>query len=108
MSNHCIFIIGPQYVELWPNKPNIQTNGREVRTTTIREWKEDSTSKTRKCCFVIDAARLWNQLTPDMKDSETLNQAKTATRIIANYFLLAFGDYIAPKIIIKKSSLSDK
>ena len=32
-------------IVLWQNEPNRQTNDREVRTTTIREWKEDSISK---------------------------------------------------------------
>ena len=53
-------------IELWPNEPNRHTNGRAARTTTIREWKEDSKSKAGDCCFVIDAARIWNQMTPDV------------------------------------------
>ena len=47
-------------IEVWPNEPNRQTNGREIRAASIREWKEDSTSKAGKTSFIIDAARLWN------------------------------------------------
>ena len=37
-------------IKLWPNEPNRSTNGREVRSTSIREWKEDSTTKIGKTC----------------------------------------------------------
>ena len=67
-------------IELWPNEPNRQTNGREIRAASIREWKEDSTSKAGKTSFIIDAARLWNQLSPDIKVKKTLNQAKSAIK----------------------------
>ena len=67
-------------IVLWQNEPNRQTNDREVRTTTIREWKEDSISKIGNCCFVIDAARLWNQLPSNIKVSTTINQAKNLTK----------------------------
>ena len=54
-------------------------NGRETRPTTVREWKEDSTTKSGNCCFAIDAARIWNQITPDIKAAPTLLQAKKVT-----------------------------
>ena len=46
----------------------------------IRVWKEDSSNKTGKCCFVIDAARIWNQLPTEIKLPKTINQAKTMTK----------------------------
>ena len=67
-------------IKLWPNEPNRSTNGREVRSTSIREWKEDSTTKIGKTCFVIDTARLWNQSPAEIKMASTLNQAKTAIK----------------------------
>ena len=68
-------------VELWPNEPNGQITGREVRNTTTREWKENTTHKIAKCSFVIDAARIWNQLSPEIKSTNTINKAKKLTKI---------------------------
>ena len=67
-------------VELWPNEPNRQITGREVRSTTTREWKEDTTYKIAKCSFVIDAARIWNQLPSEIKLSNTISKAKSMTK----------------------------
>ena len=71
----------PNYpIELWPNEPNRESTDREVRNTTIRQWKEDAKSKAGSCSFVIDAARIWNQLSPMIQNSMILNQAKTAVK----------------------------
>ena len=63
-------------------------NGRETRPTTVREWKEDSTTKSGNCCFAIDAARIWNQITPDIKAAPTLLQAKKSPINIVNSYQL--------------------
>ena len=80
-------------IKLWPNEPNRSTNGREVRGTSIRELKEDSSTKIGKTCFVIDTARLWNQSPAEIKMANTLNQAKTAIKNIANHYPLIIAIY---------------
>ena len=67
-------------IALIPNEPNRQTNGREVRSTTMRDWKEDANSKAGKSCFTYDTARLWNQCPSEIKTSATINQAKSAIK----------------------------
>ena len=61
-------------------------NGRETSPTTVREWKEDSKTKSGNCCFVIYAARIWNQITPDIKAAPTLYQAKKVTKKYFYYY----------------------
>ena len=59
----------------------MQTFGREVRASTIRNWKEDSTTKTGRSNFIIDTARLWNQVPPNIKSTKSLSQAKSAIKL---------------------------
>ena len=69
-------------IELWPNEPKRQNNVRETRPTTVREWKEDSKTRSGNCCFVIDAARIWNQITPEIKAAPNVYHAK---KVIKKY-----------------------
>ena len=46
----------------------------------MREWKEDSTTKCGKTSFIIDSARLWNQISANIKSAKILNQAKSAIK----------------------------
>ena len=51
-----------------------------LQSINRHDRKEDSCNKTGKCCFVIDAARIWNQLPTEIKLPKTINQAKTMTK----------------------------
>ena len=73
METWKIHNVGNYPIELWPNEQNRQSNVREVSTTSIRVWKEDSSKKTGKFCFVIDAARIWKQLPTEIKVPKTIN-----------------------------------
>ena len=67
-------------ITLWPNEPQRQTTGMTVRSTSIRDWKEDSSTKTGKSSFIIDTTRLWNQAPTNIKSANSLNQAKKAIK----------------------------
>ena len=67
-------------ITFWPNEPMRQTTGMTVRATSIRDWKEDCSTKTGRSSFIIDAARLWNQIPTNIKTAISLNQAKKAIK----------------------------
>ena len=64
-------------IKLNENHPMRETGGREVRSTTTRQWKDHAKYKHSSESFCIDTAKLWNKADNDIKNAETLSKAKT-------------------------------
>ena len=62
------------------NNPERINIGREIRTTSIKEWKDDCKTKAASESVSRDTARLWNNAPTVIKEARTLNQAKTETK----------------------------
>ena len=63
-------------VQLENNQLKRQTNGREVRITTIKHWKDDTRIATAKESFIRDAAKLWNKAPITVLYAKSVNLAK--------------------------------
>ena len=53
-----------------------QANGRKVRTTTIKLWKEDTRVNIAKESFLRDAAKLWKDAPATVTNAKSLYVAK--------------------------------
>ena len=58
------------------NNPNREENDRSVRQTTTKQWKDSAKTKAASESLSIDAARLWNNATVEIKNAPTLRGAK--------------------------------
>ena len=63
-------------IKLENNQLLRNTNGREVRASTVRVWKDDSKCAVAKESFVRDAAKLWNNAPMPIKNEITRYSAK--------------------------------
>ena len=71
-------------VQLENNQLKRQTNGREVRITTIKHWKDDTRIATAKESFIRDAAKLWNKAPIAVKAATTIFSAKKEIKKFAS------------------------
>ena len=55
---------------------NRANNGREVRTSTTKIWKDHAKSKPASESIGIDAAKLWNNAPINITSAQTLSGAK--------------------------------
>ena len=58
------------------NNPNRHETGGSVRQSTVKLWKESAKTKVASESFSIDAAKLWNNATDEIKNALTLRGAK--------------------------------
>ena len=58
------------------NNPDRIDTGREIRTTSIKEWKDDYKTKAARENVSRDTARLWNNAPTVIKMAHSLNLAK--------------------------------
>ena len=58
------------------NNPNRHETGRSVRQSTVKLWKDSAKTKVASESFSIDAAKLWNNATDEIKNALTLRGAK--------------------------------
>ena len=72
-------------ITLDENNPYGATGGREVRTTTTRQWKDPAKYKNSSESINIDTVKLWNKADNEIKNAETLNRAKTLIKNSANH-----------------------
>ena len=63
-------------VQMEDNQLRRQTNRREVRTSTIKRWKEDTKVTNAKESFLRDAAQLWNAAPDYVTNAKSLYLAK--------------------------------
>ena len=64
-------------ITLDENNPNRATGGREVRSSTTRQWKDQAKYKNSSESFNIDTAKLWNKADNEIKNAETISRAKS-------------------------------
>ena len=58
------------------NNPNRQLVEREVRTSTMKKWKDSAKSKAAKESMSIDCAKLWNIAPSEVTNAATKTVAK--------------------------------
>ena len=58
------------------NNPNRQLVEREVRTSTMKKWKDSAKSKAAKESMSIDCAKLWNITPSEVTNAATKTVAK--------------------------------
>ena len=63
-------------IQLENNQMQRNTNGREVRESTVKLWKDDTRLTAAKESFIRDAAKLWNNAPLAVKSAKTLHSAK--------------------------------
>ena len=63
-------------IKLENNQLQRSTNGREVRVSTVKLWKDDTRVASAKESFIRDAAKLWNNAPPNVKNAKSLRVAK--------------------------------
>ena len=63
-------------IQLENNQLLRNTNGREVRVSTVKLWKDDTKCTIAKESFIRDAAKLWNQAPVAIKSAKSLYTAK--------------------------------
>ena len=68
-------------IQLEYNQLNRNTNGRAVRETTMKLWKDDTKVTSARESFIRDAAKLWNNAPLNVKNAKTLYAAKKETLI---------------------------
>ena len=67
----------PNYpFQLEKNNPDRVETGRAVRTTSLKEWRDDSKSKAASESVSRDTVRLWNSAPTSINNANTLNRAK--------------------------------
>ena len=66
-----------------PNNINITNADRELRPTSIKEWKDHAKSKVVCESHCLDTAKLWNNATQEIKNASTLGIVKSAIKIFA-------------------------
>ena len=67
----------PNYpFQLEPNNPGRNDGGRQIRTSSIKIWKDDSKSKAASESVSRDSAKLWNSAPESIKTAPTLYSAK--------------------------------
>ena len=63
-------------------KGNITETDRVIRTSSIKQWKDDAKSVAAKISFSRDSAKLWNQAPEAVKQAASMFTAK---KVIKNY-----------------------
>ena len=63
-------------VKLENNQLQRNTNGRAVRTATVKMWKDDTRIATAQESFLRDAAKIWNNAPINVKNANSLYLAK--------------------------------
>ena len=67
----------PSYpFQMEENNPNRQLVEREVRTSTMKKWKDSAKSKAAKESMSIDCAKLWNITPSEVTNAATKTVAK--------------------------------
>ena len=67
----------PNYpFQLEKNNPDKVDTGRAVRTTSIKEWRDDFKSEAASESVSRDTAKLWNTAPSSIKNAPTLYKAK--------------------------------
>ena len=63
-------------IKLENNQLHRNTNGREVRESTVKLWKDDTRVASAKESFIRDAAKIWNNAPANVKNAKSLYLAK--------------------------------
>ena len=57
------------------------TSKRVLRPTSIRELKDNAKTSIGEKSFCVNAAKIWNNTTSEIKNAKTLNEAKRLIKI---------------------------
>ena len=68
-------------IQLEPNSRSVSRFDRQVRPGTSRLWNQDAKTTAEKECFSRSAAKLWNNIPLEIKNSTSLVSAKKAIKI---------------------------
>ena len=68
-------------IQLEPNSRSVSGFDRQVRPGTSRLWNQDAKTTAEKECFSRSAAKLWNNIPLEIKNSTSLVSAKKAIKI---------------------------
>ena len=63
-------------LKLEPNNPNRTETERVIRTSSIKQWKENAKSVAAKISFSRDSAKLWNHAPEAVKQAASMFTAK--------------------------------
>ena len=75
-------------LKLEPNNPHRTETDRVVRTTSIKQWKDDAKSVAAKVSFSRDAAKLWNHAPEAVKHATSKLKAKTEIKKYCGTFVI--------------------
>ena len=62
------------------NNPNKTDTGRNIRPTSVKEWKDDFKTRAASENVSRDTARLWNNAPLNIRNALTLYSAKTVIK----------------------------
>ena len=63
-----------------PNNKHSNNSDRTLRPNSVKIWKDSAKSKAGSESFCIDTAKLWNNISPDIKNATSLGIAKSAIK----------------------------
>ena len=66
-------------IQLENNQLQRNTNGRAVRESTVKLWKDGTKSATAKESFLRDAAKLWNNAPLSVKNTNSIFKVSSHT-----------------------------
>ena len=67
-------------IELDKHNANRPATNRVLRESSTRVWREDAATKIGKESFCRNAAKLWNNVSSEVKEAETIYKAKIAIK----------------------------
>ena len=67
--------------ELKSNSEYQRATERELRPTSIRQWREDGKTAAARESFTRNTAKIWNQAPKAIKDALTLNSVKKLAKV---------------------------
>ena len=63
-------------IQMDKNNMNHPESSRVLRENSTRLWKEDAKSKQGKESFCRNTAKLWNNFSPEIKNTKTISITK--------------------------------
>ena len=63
------------------NNEHQRATEKELRPTSIRQWKEDGKTSAARESFTRNTAKIWNQSPKAIKDALTLNSVKKFAKV---------------------------
>ena len=71
----------PNYpFKMLPNNTHQTNSDRLLRPQSIKLWKDTAKSKAGSESFCIDTAKLWNNISPEIKNAKTIGISRNAIK----------------------------